>query len=468
MIEKRLTKKELELLEKQAEKRHKARRRSIKEGIFSAISFSLSSRYISPFAIAINMSNSLVALMGSVGGLLGPMSQMFGSRLIEVESRKKIVLKGVFWESLLLLPFIIIAILFYTGIAVNFLPLLLILAFAIHLILANLVAPAWFSWVGDIVDEGYRGRWFAKRNLILGFIGVIFAIISSFFLDYFKQLNWTMFGFIVLFLFAMIFRLTAWHLFKKQYEPRLKLKKGYYFSFTEFLLQAPKNNFGRFALFRATLAFATAVAGPLIAVYLLRNLEFSYTTYMIITLAGSFISLFVLEIWGKFADSYGNYRVIWISSFLIPTVPILWILSPNPIYLVLVPSIIGSMAWAGFNLAAGNFIYDNASQERRGLVVSYKNMLIGIGTFFGAGLGAILIKYVQTDFLAPIIIVFIISSILRMFAVLIWLPKIKEVRKTKKFSGKRAFKDLILKEAKPTVIEETHQLMSIKKYLFDD
>lgn len=458
-----MTKKE----DKEIELKHKARRRSIKEGIFASASGAFGSQFISPFAIAINSSNALVALYGAISGLLGPLSQMHGSRLMEKNSRKKIVLRGVLWEALLWLPFILVGILFYKGIALNWLPFLLIVAYTLQVVMASMAGPAWFSWVGDLVDEGYRGRWFSKRNLIHGFIALILALVSSFFLDYFKKLGWIMFGFMMLFALALIFRLISWQLFKGQYEPKLKLKKGDYFSFWEFVKKAPETNFGKFAFFRTALAFGTAIASPLIAVYLLRNLQFSYATYMIVTLSGSVVSLFLMELWGKIADSFGNYRVILISSFIIPTIPILWILSPNPIYLIIIPSIIGSIAWAGFNLSAGNFVYDNVSQEKRGLCISYKNMLIGIGTFLGAGLGAILIKFLQTDFLAPIVIIFIISSIFRMIAVLIWLPKIKEIRKTKGANGKRGVKYMILKQAKPTLIEEAHQLMSIKKYIFN-
>jgi len=415
------------------EKKHKARRRSIREGIFATMHFSLGSQYISPFAIAINTSNSLVALLGSISGLLGPISQMSSSRLMERYSRKKIVLKAVLLESFMWLPFIAIAVLYFKGLILNLLPLLLLLAFAVQIFVANMAGPAWFSWMGDIVDEDFRGRWFAKRNLILGFIGIILSLIASFFLDYFKKI----------------------------------LKKGYYFSFWDFVVDAKKTNFGKFALFRTFLSFAQAIAAPLIAVYLLRTLKFNYTTYMIIILAGSVVSLFTLALWGKIADTYGNYKVILISSFLIPTIPILWILSPNPIYLILIPSIIGGIAWTGFNLSAGNFIYDNVSAEKRGLAVSYKNMLIGIGTFLGAGLGAILIKYLTTEIIKPITIIFIISGILRMLAVLFWIPKIKEVRKTKRLTSAKALRDLILKQTRPTLIEETHQLMSIKKYIFD-
>src|SRR4030042_1880079 len=315
---------------KEIELRHGARRQSIKEGIFASAQGAFGHQFISPFAIAINSSNSLVALYGAIGGLLGPLSQMRGSRLIEKHSRKKIVLRGVLWEALLWIPFVLVGILFYKGIALNILPLLLIIAYSLQVVMANIASPAWFSWIGDIVDEEYRGRWFSKRNLIHGFIAMILALISSFFLDFFKKMGWIMFGFVILF------------------------------------------------------SLAAAIASPLIAVYLLRNLQFDYVTYMIITLAGSVFALIVIGLCGKIADKYGNYKVLMLNSFLIPAIPILWILSPNPIYLVVVPSIIGGVDWAGFNLSAGNFIYDNVTQEKRGLGLSYCNMLIGIGTFLGA------------------------------------------------------------------------------------
>lgn len=444
--------------------KHQARRLSIKEGIFSSGKSSFGDRFISPFAIAINASNSLVAMLSSIAGLLGPLSQLFSSRLIEKHSRKKIVAKAVFFEALMWLPLIVIAILFYKGILVNILPLLLLLAFSIYIIIANISFPSWFSWTGDIVDEKYRGRWFSKRNLIMGFVAVVLAILASFFLDYFKENNLIMLGFIILFSLALISRLICWKIFKKQYEPKIKIEKGYYFSFWDFLKRAPKNNFGKFTIFRGLLGFAGSICSPLLVVYLLRHLKFSYSIYMVIILTGTLLSLIVLELWGRIADKYGNYTVLGLTTILIPTIPILWILCPSPIYLVLIPSVISGTSWAGFNLAARNFIYDNVHQQKRGLAISYHDMLHGIGVFLGAALGALLIKVLTIQIIEPLILIFIISAVARMIIVFWWLPKMKEVRKTKKFSSK-ALKHLILREVKPTVIEEAHEIVSIKDYL---
>ncbi len=447
------------------ELKHQARRHSIKEGIFASAKTSFGDYYLSPFAIAINASNSLVALLSSISGFLGPLSQIFSSRLIEKHSRKKIIAKSVLIESLMWIPFVLIAVLFYNGISIDTLPLFFLLFFSIYVIIKNISSPVWFSWVGDIVDDAYRGRWFSKRNLINGFVAVILAISASFFLDYFKKNNWVMFGFMILFLLALISRLICWKTFKKQYEPKIKLKKGYYFSFWDFIKNAPKNNFGKFTIFRALLSFSVYISSPLLVVYLLRYLEFSYSIYMVIVLLGTLFSLIVLEFWGKLADKYGNYRVLYLAAVLIPIIPILWILSPSPIYLIFVPSFLGGISWAGFNLAAGNFIYDNVSQQKRGLAVSYYNMLNGIGIFLGAGLGAFLIKFLTIGFIEPLFFIFILGGILRIIVVLWWLPKIKEIKKTSKFSNSKALENIIFKGAKSTLVEEAHEIMSIKKYL---
>ena len=449
------------------ELKHKARRYSIKEGIFATAKGAFGYGFISPFAIQINFSNSLVFLLSSVSGLLGPLSQMFSSRLIEKYSRKKIVLKSVFMETLMWIPMIAIAILFQTGILKSFLPVVFFLTFSFYIIFSNISGPAWFSWIGDIVDEDYRGRWFAKRNLIHGFIAVVLAILAAFFLDFFKEKKFVIAGYIILFSLAFISRFISWKIFKKQYEPKIKLEKGYYFSFYEFLIMAHKTNFGKFAIFRSFLGFACAITEPLLAIYLLRFLGFEYKPYMIVIYAGTIFSLLVMGLWGKFTDRYGNYMTMKITGFFIPLIPLLWTFSSSTIYMIFVPSVVSGIAWAGFNLAAGNFIYDNVHPEKRGLVVSYYNMLVGIGIFLGAGLGAILIEYLDVSFIEPIFFIFILGTILRTIVMLAGIKHLKEKRKIKKFNQSHYLKNLILKETKPALIEEVHQIMEIKKYLRD-
>ena len=274
-----------------------------------------------------------------------------------------------------------------------------------------------------------------------------------------------MIGFGILFGLALICRLISYSYLKKQYEPKIKLKKGYYFSFLDFVKQSPKNNFGKFAIYRAIFTFAVAITSALLAIYFLRFLGFSYFEYMLITLSGTTIALFTLGIWGKILDKYGSYRIICVASIILPIVPILWVLHSSLLYLIFVPSLVSGIGWAGFHLAERNFIYDNVGPQKRGLAISYYNMFWGIGTFFGAILGGILIKYLHTNLIAPIIIIFIIGAIVRMLSVFWILPLMKEVKGKKGFKNSKVFREIILKQAKPTISEEIHELIHIKKYL---
>jgi MFS family permease len=447
------------------ELKHQARRKSIKEGMFAVGESSFGSAYISPFAIAMNASDSLVAMFTSISGLVGPISQIFSSRLIEKYPRKQIVLKSVLTESLTWIPIALLAFLFYKGIAVTFLPIILLILYSTFVIIANIASPAWFSWMGDLVDTKYRGRWFSKRNLITGFSSVVLALIASVILEYFNRTNKIMYGFVTLFLLAFIFRYISYQSFKTQYEPPIKLKKGYYFSFWNFLMNLNKTNFGKFTIFHFFYSFACAIASSLFAIYLLRIIGLGYTAYILVSYASTIFSLMVIGLWGKFADKYGNYKTILITSILTPLIPLFYILNSSIIYLISVPALISGISWAGFNLASGNFIYDNVSKEKRGLVVSYYNMLNGIGIFLGAGLGAILIRVVPNIYFESIVWIFLFGTLIRMIVVFFGLSNIIEVKKRKEFEGKNAIKDMIFKTGKQNLIEEAHQIMSIKRYL---
>ncbi len=444
--------------------KHQARNYSIKRGIFNSARTSFGERFFEPFAIAINTSSPMVALISSMKGLLGPISQLISYRSIENHKRKDVVYKFSLIEIFAWIPLILIALLFYKGLIPDYLPLILLLFIGMIIFADNATIPAWFSWMGDIVNKRNRGDFFSRRNILNNFVAAATAIIASFFLDYSKKQGWIIQGFIVLFVLAIISKTLTLKVIKKQYEPKIKFKKDK-FCFFEFILSSPRTNFGKLAIYRMLFTFAGAVSSSLLAVYLLRYLNLSYSTYIIIILSGSFLSLFALKFWGIISDTYGNYQLISIASAILPLTSILWILSDNPFYLVFIPSTISGICWAGFHLAENNFIYDNIPKEKRGKAVAYYNMFWGAGMFFGGGLGAFLIKYLNFNFIEPIIAIFILSSFLKIGVVLWWIPKIKEIRKTEKFDVKDFVKKNLIRNGVHTINEEINQIRSIPHYL---
>ncbi len=409
----------------------KSRNLSVKEGAAAAVMDGAGHSYITPFAIALNANNLQIGFLSSFIGLMGPLSQLYGSKLMEKYDRKTIVVKSVFIQSLLWLPVIILAFLYYFNIWRGLIPILLIIIYSIVKIAGGFPFPAWFSWMGDLVPQNIRGKFFSKRNRIKGIVTLIAFLSGALLLDFFKTKGFVLLGFAILFFVAMIARLISAKLLAKKHSIKLKLKKGYYFSIWQFMKIMPKNNFGRFVIFVSLINFAVAIAGPFFAVYILRYLGFSYLWFMLINASSTVFAFFILPFWGKFSDKYGNLKTLRISSFLIPFVPILWIFSASKIYLLLVPGLLGGIAWSAFQLASRNFIYDAVSKQRRALCITYYDIFIGIGIFVGAALGGLIATFAKISFMNIYLFIFLISGLLRFVFLLYILPTIKEVRKTK-------------------------------------
>jgi MFS family permease len=99
--------------------------------------------------------------------------------------------------------------------------------------------------------------------------------------------------------------------------------------------------------------------------------------------------------------------------------------------------IYSGIIWAGFNLAAGNFIYDAVTKERLAICSSYFNVLSGFGNLIGALIGAFLASHDWGVFgLKPLIFLFVIGGIIRLAVHIFMIRKIKEVREVAPFDIK--------------------------------
>ncbi|MEA3329493.1 MAG: MFS transporter [Nanoarchaeota archaeon] len=425
----------------------KTRKYSVVEGSFASVASGAGDSYIVPYALALNANNAHIGMLSSLGGILGPISQIFGSRLIEKFERKKIVLLFVALQASMWLMFILAGLLFLKSFFPEYIIPFLITVYISYIVLGSVASPSWFSMMGDVVPEKIRGKYFSRRNKINGGISLAVTLLAALWLDHLGKTNLVIIGFISLFAISAFGRFMSAYYFTKHSPPKLKLEKGYYFSFFQFIKKAPFNNFGRFAIFVALITLTMNIAGPFYAVYMLKELQFSYVWFTIINMSAGIVSISFIPFWGHFADKYGNRELLRITSMALPFLPLLWIFSPSPIYLILVPQLLGGLAWGGFNLAASNFIYDAVTSQRRGIVVAYYSMLNGFGVFIGAGIGAVLAQYVNLKFINTFFFLFIIAGFSSAIVIFSLISKLKEVRQEVHPPNKNPF--TYLREARP-------------------
>lgn len=438
---------------------------SIKEGAASSVMSGLGVSYVSLYGLALNANNAQIGLLSSIPGLLSPITQIFSSKLMEKFSRKNLIVFGVAFQALMWLPILFLSFLFEKNLFLEYLPIFLIIFYSFYAIFGAIASPSWFSLMGDLVPEKIRGKYFGKRNKITETIALISMLIGAFVLDFFKTKGIILIGFSILFFISCIARLISAKYFTEHYEPELKTEKGYYFTIWQFLKKSTSNNFGRFVIFVALINFATMISSPFFAVYMKSNLGFSYATFTFVTLAASVSSILFMPVWGKFSDKYGNRKLMKIGGFLIPLIPILWLFSKSAWYLALVPQFVSGFGWAAFNLAASNFIYDSVTPQRRAICVTYYNVIVGVGTFFGATIGGFLAQYLMINFMNKLLFIFLISGIARFIIFAVMFPMIKEVRKVKRKENFISY----LKEIKPhigIINELTHISHRVNKKIF--
>src|SRR3989344_1059732 len=90
---------------------------SIKEGVASSSSGAVGETYITPFALALKSDSLYIGMLSAISGLVAPLSQLFGDKLMENYSRKKIVRTFVFAQVLIWISIASLAYFLWRGIS---------------------------------------------------------------------------------------------------------------------------------------------------------------------------------------------------------------------------------------------------------------------------------------------------------------------------------------------------------------
>ena len=416
----------------------KSLRHSLKDATAYAVMMGAGETYLSAFALFLKASTPQIGLLASLPPLLGSLAQILSAWLGRLAGRRKpIILAGAglqafAWLPISLLPFV------FPSAAVPF----LIGAVVLYHCGAHLAAPQWASLMGDLVPMKQRGRFFARRTRVVSLVTFLSLAVGGLILQEATAGGQTLAGFLVLFGVAMFARVISTYHLARMHDPA-----GHVAALTvpvreSWWRQLQKSNFARFSLFYALMQLSVAIASPFFAVYMLRDLQFSYAQFMANTGMSVLAQFLTLSQWGRISDAFGNRRVLAVTGLMLPLMPLLWIVSPNFRYLLLVQALSG-LSWAGFTLGVTNFLYDLIAPEKRATYLAVHNILGSVGVFCGALLGGYLglvlpesirVSGLTLAWASPLLGVFALSATARAVVLLVLLPKIREVRRVRPIS----------------------------------
>ncbi len=395
---------------------------SFKDGVFAAVMTGISDYYATPLALFLGATVQQVGLLTAFPNLLSSLSQFLAVRVIRwVGGRVRLLVRLVASQATLIL-------------GIGMLPLIevpyRVELFIILLILAalcgGLAGPAWGSLMSDYIPSRQRGRYFGWRNRIVGIVTLGSVIASGLLLHWLEDVSYTA-GFSIIFSVAALTRYVSAHFIGRIDEPPQKKDPASEFTFVMFLARFRESNFLKFVIAIACLNFASYLAAPFFPVFMLRDLQFSYLTYMALQVGSSLASLIALPLWGRHADLVGNVRVLRLSSFFAVLVPVLWLFSHNPAYLMLV-QIWAGFSWSGVTLCTGNFIYDAVTPQKRVRCIAYFNVINGVAIFLGSSIGGFLASRLPPLFGYRLVSLFALSFLARLVFYLLFSRRFREVR----------------------------------------
>jgi MFS family permease len=411
-------------------KRHRVRnslKLSVLDGGAYAAMLGLVQNYITPLALALKATTAQIGLMSSVPSLTMAFSQLAAPDLSErAGSRKGLILPVVFMHAVMFIPILLIPFVFHT-----FQVWWLIGFITISAVLGSISNPAWGSMMADLVPVRLRGRYFGSRGRISLIIMLVFSLAAGGILQLFTGKGFA--GFAILFGGATFFRLLSFFFLSRQYEPAQSDVKENGPSLLQIARQVGSSNLGKFTLYVALIDFCTNISAPFFAVYMLRDLNFSYATFTIVTSFSSIASLSFLTFWGRRADLAGNIKVVRVTSVILPIIPLLWLISNNPYYLS-AANIVSGFGWSGFSLAAVNFVYDSSEAKNRTKHIALFNATDGVAVCIGALIGGFLVPHLPVILGYQLRTLFTISGVLRGLVVIFMLRQVLEVRRVPKLT----------------------------------
>ncbi|HEV2471592.1 MAG TPA: MFS transporter, partial [Chthonomonadales bacterium] len=241
-----------------------------------------------------------------------------------------------------------------------------LILFTLSYALLNIPQPAFLSWLSDLVPASHRGRFFARRNMVAGLVGLVVTLPAAWFLDVTThRAHQPAMGFATLFGLAVAGGVLSFACLLRQPEPHKSavstVAEGAAGVLEYYRAPFADRNFRRLLSFSALFACGQFFAAPFFNVYGLQNLRLNYMWLQIFNAITTLTSLAAFPMWGYLSDRLGNKPLLVLCVCGVFTLPLTWALTtpahPTAALLLLTElNLVGGVFWAGANLTQFNLL----------------------------------------------------------------------------------------------------------------
>ncbi|MBC7329568.1 MFS transporter [bacterium] len=387
--------------------------------------------FITGFALYLGAKSLEIGLLGAIpvlAGVVQPLASFWAekSRLTrKFFTNIFYIFSILFWIPIIFLPFFK---------SLSYSLFLFFASYTLFNIFISLTNPPYVSWLGDIVPEDIRGRYFARRNMYAGLAGMVVSLSMGRLVDVLPK----KIAFPLVFATAALFAIVEIIIIFLQPEPYREPQKDLSL-IHELVLPLKDKNFKFYTFFISLWNFAVIMPGQFFSVFMLKYLHLSYTTIVLVSISSGIAGLLAQPFFGYLADRYSNKSILLLTSLLASLIPFFYIfMTPRfptlSLILLYLVNIFAGALWAGIMLTQFNLLLMFSPPIKRMSYVGIHSALVSLTGAVSPFLGGLIVnalKGLHITFLAldltNIKILFILSTVLRLLSLSL-LRTIREYR----------------------------------------
>jgi MFS family permease len=395
---------------------------------------------ITRFATHLRASNFQFGVLSALP-FLSSLLAMPGSLLADRTGKRKqifmvfLLLQRVMWFPIAIVPFWLWK---SESTRHTAMPVFLAMLFVMYSV-GNIGGPGWTGWMADLVPGKIRGKYFSRRRQW----AILSAIPAAWFVGWLMDRHRDATPAQVLGLISLIFCASAvfgiadisLFAFVPDIPTPPKPPEPFWRSMARPLRNPQFLWFGGFV---ATLIFAVSFMGNFVTLYLLEKVGLGNSgTQWVVLIAP--MQLLTFGIWGKAADRMGKKPVLAIAALGLVPVGFGWcFVTPHTPWLGWILTGVGGLLWCGVDVTNTNLVLEmsgSTNEENGSAYVAVNGVITQIAGMLGGLASGIIAECLRSWHWQPIPggktitfyeVLFALSGVLRLLAVVVFLPRIHE------------------------------------------
>lgn len=238
----------------------------------------------------------------------------------------------------------------------------------------------WTAWMGDLVPQEIRGRYFGRRTAACTLAGSVAALLAGLALDGTPP---ALKGYglaTVAFVGCLAGAVTTWLMLQQRGGGETRDRFDFAVAIAPLFDQSARRLF----VYQLAWNLAVGLAGSFFAMHMLKNLKMGFTLVALHGAALAAARIIACPVWGRAIDRYGSRPVLTACSWGICVLPALYVCTaPDRLWPLACDAILAGVLWSGHSLASFALPLAIAPREQRPFVLAIGSTAGGIAFAVG-------------------------------------------------------------------------------------